>query len=123
MRLCWILLLYRLELCTSPFRFYYNYKHPEEEHPLVALIRGNEQSRNCLKQGIVYLSGEAFELQVNPFPAADKVKQGSFSTPIALKGLPGGVSDYKKSSSATATSLPKEDPWPAEWPRWSIDVD
>lgn len=112
-----------IRLLTTPFRVYYNYQHPEAEHPLVNLIKGNPQSQKAIDDNFVNLCYEVQNVQTSNPSAPDEegniFQNASRSTikgtmQIALKSIPGGIKNQSSEEEEAANYLGMNGEWTVE---------
>ncbi len=81
-----------VRLFATPIRIYYNYKHPESEHPIKNLINGRDDDvvSLCYEVQNVQINDEAPDEEGNTFQNAIKsTVKGTIE--IVLKRIPGGI--------------------------------
>lgn len=88
------LLTFPVRLLTAPFRIHYNYKHPEEEHPMMQLIPATKESvvTLCTKEenveiDLIRRGNGVIEQNAKRTAISEKIR-------VALKTLPGGTITY-----------------------------
>ncbi len=101
-----------IRLLTTPFRIYYNYQHPEAEHPIINLIKGNDQSKKAMEDNFVNLCYEIQNVQISISSGPDE-KGNTFQNAsksmikgvmqIALKSIPGGIKNKSSEEEVAAT--------------------
>lgn len=80
-----------IRLVATPFRYYYNNNHPEQEHPIIPLLRerfGYEPITECIQIGY---KEEKVVITNETYPPEGKKKKIEGSINIALKRLHGDI--------------------------------
>jgi len=94
------IITFPVRVLTTPFRMYYNHRHPEEKHPVMDLIEQDPQSQKAIENDVVNLCYEVENVQIsNPTPPdeaghtfQDATKSAVKGTmQIALKKMPGDI--------------------------------
>lgn len=109
-----------IRLITTPFRIYYNYKYPDEKHPLIHLIEDQSRFQKTIENNKVNLCYEVQNVQITPFSPPDEkgnifqdatksTIQGVMS--IALKKIPGGIKNQSSEKTENISYLAINGKW------------
>lgn len=110
-----------IRLLTTPFRVFYNDRHPETRHPLVNLIEA--QTERTIDDNFVNLFYEVQDVRITntstPEEQGNTLQEATRSTVkgsmrIALKTIPGGVKRQVSEQQEAAGYLIKNGKWVLE---------
>jgi hypothetical protein len=97
------LLTLPIRLVATPFRYHHIKNHPEQEHPLVPLIRERYGLQQLNDNVSLYFKEEKVEIRNDlHFPTAKEIKTAGYID-IALKRLPGGIKSRSHETSEERT--------------------